>query len=274
MQPILALLLVLYIPLAFAHTSQRQCHQLVDPASLSDSDRLAGESLQLLNWNIAKQSRDGWQKILAGASSADLILIQEAKLEETLYRALPGHWSFAPGYIKDKMFTGVATISRVPPISYCSIEVMEPWLKTPKAALITEFALRDSQQTLLVANIHAVNFSLGIDEFRQQIDLVSQTLAEHKGPIIFSGDFNTWNNARQQYLLSQVERLQLQAVHYDNDSRKRFITMPLDHIFTRGLTIQNSQVDATDSSDHNPMSIAFSQKAKLHSNYLAASKSR
>ena len=67
-----------------------------------------------------------------------------------------------------------------------------------KATSITEYALSATEQTLVVVNIHAVNFSMGTGAYRQQFEQVREVLRDHDGPIILSGDFNTWRRKREQ----------------------------------------------------------------------------
>ena len=43
---------------------------------------------------------------------------------------------------------------------------------------------------LMVVNIHAVNFSLGVDVYSKQLLPIGDQIAHHSGPIIMAGDFN------------------------------------------------------------------------------------
>ena len=45
-------------------------------------------------------------------------------------------------------------------------------------------------------NIHAINFSVRLEEFRAQMDQIGSVGEVHSGPVILSGDFNTWRQAR------------------------------------------------------------------------------
>ncbi len=133
----------------------------------------------------------------------------------------------------------------------------EPWLRTPKATSITEFAINDSAETLVVVNIHAVNFSLGLDAFRQQIMRVEDVLAGHIGPIIFSGDFNTWSDDRDVIVQQVVDSLGMTELVFEQDKRTRFFGQHLDHIYIRGLRSVKSSTLQVESSDHNPMFATF-----------------
>ena len=69
--------------------------------------------------------------------------------------------SFAQGYQRDQLSTGVMTASRIAPLAQCSLTHYEPWLKSPKATSITEYALQGTDNTLLVVNVHLINFTFG-----------------------------------------------------------------------------------------------------------------
>ena len=47
-----------------------------------------------------------------------------------------------------------------------------------------------------MANLHAINFALGTDAYRAQLDAIATELSHHRGPIVVAGDFNTWNDER------------------------------------------------------------------------------
>jgi hypothetical protein len=44
----------------------------------------------------------------------------------------------------------------------------------------------DTDQTLVVTNVHAVNFSFGTGAFEKQFEEIRQVLDDHDGPIILS----------------------------------------------------------------------------------------
>ena len=130
----------------------------------------------------------------------------------------------------------------------------EPWLATPKATNITEYALSNTAETLLVVNIHAINFTLGTRQFMKQIDKVRKILDNHKGPIILSGDFNTWRKKRMQVLDALAEEHKLDALSFQEDHRKVVFGQLLDHIYVRSLKVEKSGTHSVNSSDHNPLS--------------------
>ncbi|MDF5512591.1 endonuclease/exonuclease/phosphatase family protein, partial [Vibrio parahaemolyticus] len=131
-----------------------------------------------------------------------------------------------------------------------------------KSALYSEYPLSNGS-TLAVANIHAVNFTLGVQAYQQQIDVLVNALTKHQGPVILAGDFNSWNEARWSTLRDIVEKLALQEVVFQPDLRTRFITgRVLDHVFYRGLTLEKAKAPTTDASDHNPLLLGFKISAQ------------
>lgn len=217
-------------------------------------------NIKILNWNIKKGEEPGWaldlERLSAGSS---LILLQEAALS----MAIPAHVektpfaAFSPGYINKDDITGVVTFSAVQPLQHCRLGAVEPWLGTPKSTNVTRYALSNTEQDLIVVNIHAVNFSFGLLSYHTQLNAIADLLSDHQGPVIVSGDLNTWRAGRQRALVTSMQSLGLQTVEFGNDLRKTVLGMPLDHVFTRGLTVEEAVVFDVTSSDHNPMTVSF-----------------
>jgi endonuclease/exonuclease/phosphatase (EEP) superfamily protein YafD len=106
----------------------------------------------------------------------------------------------------------------------------------------------------LVVNIHAVNFTFGTRDFEGQIREALSVLHDHAGPILLSGDFNTWHSRRVAVLNEMTDSLDLKMLAFDEDHRKRVFGQPLDHIYVRGLEVIHATTREVNSSDHNPMS--------------------
>lgn len=246
-------------PAAESHEVE-SCRQLLDSAPLGSAAGLNASEIRLVSWNMQKKSLPNWRADYSRLTDGrDLILIQEASLRVDTIGDLPAapHWSFAPGYRTDDSITGVLTLSRTQPLARCSFANTEPLLRTPKATSITQFALQDSDETLLVVNVHAVNFSLGLGSYKRQFKQISDVLERHQGPIIFSGDLNTWRAGRTQTIEAMASKLGLSAVEFSDDNRKRFFGSPLDHIYVRGLSATHSDSSVVTSSDHNPMTVTL-----------------
>ena len=220
---------------------------------------LDSKKIRVLSWNIAKGRHREWRHDLHRLSQeADLALLQEARLEHAMHQVIPDScWAFAPGYQRRNLTSGVLTISRAETIDRFHHSHREPLTLLPKAALVTEYRLRSSPHTLLVANVHAINFTAGTRHYHHQLLSVAHRIAHHAGPLIVSGDFNTWRNKRQRILDELIRELGLTAIAYDQDHRRQAFGFALDHIFYRGLTHRQTRVDRVHTSDHNPISTVF-----------------
>ncbi|MEQ9561307.1 MAG: hypothetical protein RLN69_02210, partial [Woeseiaceae bacterium] len=119
-----------------------------------------------------------------------------------------------------------------------------------------------TDETLLVVNIHAVNFSMGLGAFQGQFDQVRDVLETHDGPIILSGDFNTWRKKRTEFVDTLALDLGLVALEFPEDHRVTRFGRHLDHIYVRGLSSIESTTAVVDSSDHNPMSVTLRMYAE------------
>lgn len=232
------------------------------PVRTNDRDSahaLAGDQLRVLIWNVHKASDDEWiGDFRTIAADSDLVLLQEAHLHREFVDGLVGlprwdlveawHWRNAP--------TGVLTGSDVAPLRVHALEHREPLLRTGKSALITEYRITGSDHTLLVANMHLINFTIDTRAFRAQLAEVAALLRDHQGPVILSGDLNTWRAERRAVVHEIAAALGLAEVAFDGP-RKQFLRFPLDHVFYRGLAVQATEVPAVGSSDHNPLLVTF-----------------
>ena len=236
------------------------CKVAIRDHDVNTGHELDPNNIRLMNWNIQKGTAQTWKVDYDSlATQKDLVLFQEASLSSETINNMDEtkHWSFAPGYRTQGAITGVLTLSSIQPLTQCSFVNLEPLLRTPKATSITQYALTGSEETLVVVNVHAVNFSLGLGAFEDQFRQIAETLAEHDGPVILSGDFNTWRARRMEIIASLALGLELEALQFDDDFRKRFMGRALDHIYVRGLSVVNSDTHAVVTSDHNPMSVTL-----------------
>jgi len=236
------------------------CRESLAVPKVLRGPELDAGNIRLVNWNIQKRRHENSGEYLVTlGNETDLVLVQEASLRHETINELDSskHWSFAPGYMLDGEITGVMTLSRTRPLTQCSFVSMEPLLRTPKATSITEYGLSSTDETLVVVNIHAVNFSMGTGAYRDQFEQVRAALSEHSGPIILSGDFNTWRRKRQQIVEDVALALGLESVSFGdhgNDRRTRVFGRILDHVYVRGLSPVIADTEVVETSDHNPMS--------------------
>lgn len=235
----------------------------------ADSDIYLGEPLitqpylSVMVWNIFKQQRADWLSVLQSyAQDSQLMLLQEAQTTPELVGFARKNYLVADQVPaiklpnRSKISSGVMTLASTYPV-YCSpLRKPEPFLRLPKSALITVYPLAD-KRLLMVVNIHSINFSLGVDIYHQQLVAIGEHLANHQGPIIFAGDFNTWSRKRLHLLYRFARAMKLQEVRFSNDHRIRAFGLPLDFIFYRGLTVEEAIVIDTKASDHNPLFVKF-----------------
>lgn len=237
------------------------CQTAIAAPSPADAPQLDPRRIDLFVWNIQKAlNPDSLEDLERLAGEMDLVLIQEAKLEQRPVEALERarFWSFAPGYRTASASTGVMTLSRKTPLTHCYLTDREPWLRSPKAISVTEFGLESMEETLAVVNVHAVNFTLGVGDFSRQIAKIEAVLVDHAGPVILAGDFNTWRPRRIEILQQLTERLRLTEISFDVDHRITPLGSVVDRVFVRGLSAVAASTEIVDTSDHNPISITLS----------------
>jgi endonuclease/exonuclease/phosphatase (EEP) superfamily protein YafD len=225
------------------------------------TEALDRRPFRVLMWNIHKQADSGWERDLSVFAAAnDVVLLQEAVLQPPLRKILNDtslRWSMASSFLLDADDIGVLTASRIAPIASCTQRVVEPLIRIPKSAVISWLPIVETaagtRKTLAIVNVHSITFELSVDVYRSQLEALADALAGHRGPIIFAGDFNTWNDARDRVVSDIAARLELTELNLRVDRRAVFFGRHLDHIFIRGLeTVDVSAVPVT-SSDHNPL---------------------
>lgn len=218
-------------------------------------DAIDANGFALLNWNIEKAKHPDWASDLERlGTSANIVTLQEAVPELPVSRKFGRlHWSFAEGFGIRGNRTGVMTLSDVHPIATCEFAELEPVFRTRKATLVTNYPISGMDESLLVINLHGVNFSMGLGALETQLNEASHIIDGHAGPVIVSGDFNTWRRGRHDLVEKLMSAHALSPVVFDSDHRKRFMGWPLDHILVRGLEATHATTHDLRSSDHNPM---------------------
>lgn len=222
--------------------------------------------LRVSVWNMYKQQNQGWQQELTALTQqADLVLLQEASLTTELQQFIIDKGYSAELVRAFDVFetsAGVLNLALQSAKKVCAHTAIEPWLRLPKSALLSEYPL-STKGTLMVVNIHAINFTIGTEDYQNQIATLSAKVTEHKGPLIIAGDFNTWSEARVTALLAQMNALGMKEVVFTPDERMRFVTgLALDHIYYRGLEIKEAHSEKSNASDHNPLQAVFSLKTQ------------
>ena len=238
----------------------QNCSDILTVQTQMNLQQFDSKRIRLLNWNTQKQSHAGMQDDLSLLGrEADLILLQEALVDHSNIANIDArlHWVFAPGYIQSSVSTGVMTASRVAPLTYCKLSDIEPWLGSPKAINITRYALSGTDETLLVINVHLINFTLGISAMQTQLEQALVLVTQHDGPVIIAGDFNTWSKEREVAVTSMLGRHDMQPVQYVNDQRTRILGRPVDHFYVRGIHTAVATSYPTENSDHNPIAVVL-----------------
>jgi endonuclease/exonuclease/phosphatase (EEP) superfamily protein YafD len=245
------------------------CHpvapdHVVSSAEADDARFLDPSKINLLIWNTHKGQDDGWLEEFERLSvDQDLLVLQEAYLKDGLRDFLQRQalsWDLATTFKQYRVETGVMTASSVAPASACVQRTMEPLFSLPKSTLVSRYPIEGSEETLLVGNIHAVNFTLGTAAFRSQLDRLAAELDHHEGPKIVAGDFNSWSESRLSILEDVlVEKRLMRRVEFDDKNPRAIFGHTVDHVYYRGLVVAERRVLESDTSDHAPIWVQFAR---------------
>jgi len=226
-----------------------------------------GPVIRVLLWNILKARRTNWSTDFKQLSAdRDLVLLQEAVLNAPTDTLFSQHkrfeWVMARSFrhprtaVEHGVKTGAVT-TYIDKQFYLSPH-SEPLLQTQKLLLTTRYPLCDTSATLLVLNMHAINF-VSIHKYTEQLDQLQVALAGHSGPVILGGDFNTWNPARLGRFFEVAQQADLSEAAMERRSKLAHMNQHLDHLFYRGLTLQSVEsISSYRSSDHAPIVASFS----------------
>ncbi|WP_019557353.1 endonuclease/exonuclease/phosphatase family protein [Thiomicrorhabdus arctica] len=217
----------------------------------------------LITWNLQKIDFSHYInrpiEHLLNLPTLHILSLQEAAthhLQQTFFN-LP--FVMASNIQTRRKHYGVMTASdyAITPYQQCLTRSRELGLATHKTALITQHPLQNGQILTLV-NIHAINFVPNYI-FKKELQMLWSHLSQTPGPLIVSGDFNTWNEARKTILNTAAEELDLTLAPLANPQAiKTLNRQPLDHVFYRGLHLTDSYALSVPSiSDHNPLITTF-----------------
>jgi len=222
------------------------------------------DTFSLLSWNVHKEmgraAFDKTFRALLETATPELILLQEAKLDTNT----PGYF---PGYnvsaainidLRYRQF-GVLTAAKSPFHDTVGLKTnrREMHFATRKSLLITTHPFEDGSE-LTAVNLHAINF-VSSTVFVEEIDRLRTLLQSRGGPLVVTGDFNTWSRKRMEYLGEFAHSIDLIPAAFINDHHiKQRFSKPLDHLYYRGLTLIAAEaVDTAKVSDHNPILATF-----------------
>lgn len=233
-------------------------------------DSLDAHPIRLLTWNLHKQTHPSWRldfDRLLDEYRPHILNLQEARTDEMLaaLSARPETWSWmaSPNLAIPAASTevGVFTAMLAPQRNGIAglSEAAEPVIRSRKAMLRCETPLKLPQPPILCLNIHSLNFKWGLTGFRDQLAWLMEAVAGHQGPVIQSGDFNTWSGKRMDLLLRMAESVGLSRVDFPVSGRKRSLPwLDLDHVFYSHRSLKVAPASAqilghVRSSDHAPL---------------------
>lgn len=214
------------------------------------------KTFRLLVWNLHKGQDAGWQEALNRlAQGRDLLLLQEVLNTQELAAQYSSRFPtalYASAFAYLQQQSGVEILSQFAPHFYCAGAKSEPWIRIPKVGAAMSLPLSHGQALLLV-NVHLINFEINPTAYEAQLRTLMQLVSQHQGPLVLSGDFNSWNGYRAQIIRKVINEFGLEEVSFAQDHRLRFLGNPLDHVFVRGLNVLNATTEPTESSDHAPL---------------------
>ena len=227
------------------------CYQAEPPLP-----EITQKTFRLLVWNLHKGQDAGWQQALNRlAQGRDLLLLQEVLNTQELATQYSSRFPtalYASAFAYLQQQSGVEILSQFAPHFYCAGAKSEPWIRIPKVGAAMSLPLSNGQALLLV-NVHLINFEMHPTAYEEQLRTLMQLVAQHQGPLVLSGDFNSWNGYRAKIIRKVINEFGLEEVSFEQDHRLRFLGNPLDHVFVRGLNVLNATTEPTESSDHAPL---------------------
>lgn len=227
-----------------------------------------GPEIRCLVWNILKAKRTHWGRdFKALIADRDLVLLQEAVLNapsDELFTANDHfEWVMARSFrhpvsgVEHGVKTG-CSVSASEQHFYLSPHA-EPLSQTQKLLLVTHYPLQGETTTLMVLNMHAINF-VTIAKYVEQLDQLESALRRHDGPTLLGGDFNTWSPTRLARFLEVARGAGLTEAAMSRKLRLAHMNSHLDHVFYRGLTLGKVEsLGGYTSSDHAPITATFSR---------------
>lgn len=225
---------------------------------------IRGEEFGVLCWNTQKLTQTlEFQAALTRLLQlfpSQFLLFQEAKLAlENEWRVKEWSYALAPNIQTNRFVFGVLTASQR---AFANTKAMlsqkrEATFATHKSYMLSQHPLADGQ-TLLIVNVHAINF-VSAQYFLAEIEMLKAELLNHQGPLIVAGDFNVWNQQRRLYLQKFCRDIGLKEAYMsDAQHIKAFRHYPLDFIFYRDLWVKEAlAINIPEVSDHNPIYARF-----------------
>ena len=219
------------------------------------------KTFSLLCWNVYKKNRTDpkfkpFIQHVMRHSPLHLCMFQEAAFSGETFSIQTYAYDAAANLEVNQTFYGVLTACKTESISakaYLS-ENRESFIGTHKSLLLSFYPL-SQDKTLLVLNIHAINFREN-RTYERELEIFTKIVQSHHGPMIVAGDFNAWNQKRREALNKLCTELSLVQVTFEK--AKSFMGYPLDFVLYRGIECLKKEV-LTDHhiSDHHPLLVTF-----------------
>lgn len=229
-----------------------------------------GPVVRVLIWNILKAKRAGFADDFGSlVHDRDLVLLQEAVLNapsDRLFANSRRHqWVMGRSFREpvSQREHGVKTGAVCPALSGVCWQSphTEPLSNTRKSLLATRYPICGAQgrsrATLLVLNMHAINF-VPTAKYLAHLRQLGEAMAAHRGPLLLAGDFNTWNVSRRNSLFDLTRDAALLPAPLVRRARLAHLSMHLDHLMYRGLELRlSSSLEHVTTSDHAPIAATF-----------------
>lgn len=226
------------------------------------SKKALPKKISVLSWNMLTGLKPQWQeqfgKLIEGR---DLVFLQETYFDQTkkdIFNSNQFLWVTATAHVHLKTLipSGTAVGTHVEAVNKEVLfsKYYEPIMNVKQSAVVATYPIEGKKEKLLVINVHGINFVDDLKYFEQFLG-IEKKIRNHKGPIIFGGDLNTSGYTKQKFINLIVQKHSLKEVEFNPDSRRKFMSYPLDHLYVRGMKIVSSKVIETPTaSDHNALS--------------------
>lgn len=222
------------------------------------------ETFSLLCWNVHKKNRTDpsfrtFLEKMMKKKDLYLCMLQEAEFRGDTFTIDDCAYDAAANLQIKDTFYGVLTACRTESRSakaYLS-DSQESLIGPHKSLLLSTYPL-GCEKTLLVLNVHAINFREN-SSYERELEIFAEKVRSHEGPMIVAGDFNAWNRKRMEALQKLQKELSLELVSFtEGDKVKSFMGYPLDFVLYRGLKCIGKEVISDhDISDHHPLLVRF-----------------
>jgi len=246
------------------HNSNLQLFNNIGQNALGNQHYLP-QKINILVWNIYKGKKKNFKKeFKIYKNNNHILMIQEAVSSgasgDFIKYPTSHNFAFAVSFIYrySKKETGVATGATTKALNHYSF--IAPYRElvgsSPKVALVSLFEYHPQKPPLMTVNVHALN-SVTKKMFSRQMDQLASIINNHRGPVVFAGDFNTWSKRKTRYLKKLIKSIHLKEVKLkDSTKRMKVFGNYLDYIFVKNLRVNFAKVNAASrGSDHKPLSM-------------------